>query len=121
MKFKTYYHVTNVSKLPTIKRNGLNKNLKNVRISKNVNYVMDSLYEAGSFASQMRYETEEDVAILHLRLDSSKIYQDNNSGAIGSWKEYHGNIPPSAITKVTKVDKKFWIAHQKRAKKIFGR
>jgi len=121
MAIKTFYHVTLKSKLNNIQKNGLNKNLKNVKISKGVNYVMDNIFDAGIFASKMAWETGKNVVIIHLKLDTGKIKPDKNIGAYNSWMEYNYDIPPSAITKITHVDDKFWKSHQKRMKKRFER
>jgi len=92
---------------------------KNVRQSKKVNYVMDDLFSAGTFASRMGWEMEEEVVIFHLKLDVDKIEQDLNTGAFSSWFEYHGDISPSRITKIERADSKFWKAHQRRMQRRF--
>lgn len=117
---KIFYHVTTKRKSKRIQQEGLVfKHKHNVPISKDVVYVMDSLLEAGIFASKMEWEMKEPVIILHLKLNEDKIKQDMNTGAYSNWKEYHGNIPPSAITKIENFNTKFKQEHKKRMEKVF--
>ncbi|MBU1456915.1 MAG: hypothetical protein KKD01_19545 [Proteobacteria bacterium] len=91
----------------------------NVKISKDVVYVMSDLLEAGIFASKMEWDMKEPVVILHLNLDNKRIKRDMNIGAYSSWFEYHGNIPPSSITKVEHFNQEFKIKHAERLRKRF--
>lgn len=100
----------------------LRSHKKNVPISKkDVIYVMDSLYEAGSFASQMEWNSQTNVSILKLKLDTRYISQDMNTGAFESWKEYHRDISVSRIMKVIPFNDAFKKAHKARMDKIFKR
>ena len=120
---KTYYHVTETRKVPSIRKHGLLlSHRKNVPLSKKkVNYVMGDILQAGQFASQMSWGWEGDVSIIHVRLNPSKVKQDKNIGAIGgSWFEYHEDIKPSQIVKVERWnDPKVKQRHMKLMDKRF--
>ena len=119
---KTFYHVTTKKRLPNILKKGLLvSHPKSVRISKkNVNYVMKASLHAGFFASEMAWNAEEDVVILHLDIDKNKLKQDRNIGAIiGSWYEYHDNIKPNQIFKVEPWDQKAKKKHMQRMETLF--
>ena len=117
---KTYYHVTLERNLkPILKKGLLLEHKKNVKISKKVNYVMDNLLDAGYFASKMKWEMEEQPLILQLNLNKNKIFDDKNTGAYSTWKEYHADIKPKQIKKVIHVTPEFWKGHLKRMDKKY--
>jgi hypothetical protein len=117
---KTYYHVTLQKNLkPILKKGLLLEHKKNVKLSKKVNYVMDNLLDAGYFASKMKWEMEEQPIILQLNLTKAKIFDDKNTGAYSTWKEYHADIKPKQIKKVIHVTPEFWKEHMKRMDKKY--
>lgn len=117
-----YYHVTNTSNVPSIRRNGLLVgHERNVRLSKpNLIYLMKDLFHAGTFASKMAWDTEEPVSIVHVKVKPDHLRQDWNTGAtIGKWFEYHADIPPRDIVKIESWGTKTKQRHMKLMKEIF--
>ena len=112
---KIMYHITESSKVPSIRKHGLLlKHKKNVPLSKPVNYVFGDLMHAGFFASEMSWQRETDISIIWVKVDPSKLRKDWNTGAtVGVWFEYHSDIKPSQIIKVEKWDDKAKKRHQK--------
>lgn len=118
-----YYHVTNTSNIPSIRKHGLLiSHIRNVPLSKpHVIYLMKDLVHAGYFASKMAWDTEEPVSILHVKVKPEQLYQDWNTGAtVGRWFEYHDDIPPKDIIKVESWGAKTKQRHMKLMKEIFG-
>ena len=122
-KSRIFYHVTLARKVPSIQKKGLlASSKKNVRISKRgYNYVFSDLFEAGSFASQMEWNSEEPVVILKIKLNPSKVEEDTNTGAFGGWYQTKEDIQPSQILQVIPFDDNFIKEHKKRMDKIFKR
>jgi hypothetical protein len=117
-----FFHVTPQRGVKRILQKGiLSSHKHNVPLSKQVVYVMNNKLDAGIFASKMRWEMETPVSVISLNINKRTIRQDKNTGAYGSWKEYHGDISPKAIIKVESADEKFWKEHQKRMSKVFKR
>jgi len=121
-KMEIFYHITETSKIPSIRKKGLLiSHRKNVPLSKkNVTYLMRDLVHAGFFASEMSWKRDANVSIIHVKINPKYLRQDYNTGAtIGKWYEYHADIKPSQIVKIEKWDQKAKARHAKLMDKLF--